>query len=602
MKDSTRLGGHSFRRTWRFSPMPDGRPQPVGWTIMKTLMDALKSDEYKDRLNIKLNSAVKGFLGSEENGVLGVLSESSGEMEEIRADAVVLASGGYCAGGDILLKYAGENAKFPTTNGPWATGDGITFGMEFGAAARDLEHVQVHPTSFVNKSDPFATTNFLAPESLRGTGGILVNGEGRRFVNELAPRDVVTNAILKNGFSLGTLLAEAKNDQGAEDRKGAWLVLSSEMVDSFGAASAGFYASKGLFSRFGSVHEAVKELEELSLEGLEQTIEEYVFSWKSGNPDTFGKDYYPSAGTLKDTAEYWIALITPALHYSMGGLRISPSAEILRKNGESGSSFSAIPGLFGAGEVTGGMHGANRLAGNSLLECVVMGRIAGERASSVSLKQLPPLVINQWTESRVRSMDSNNYHGYQTTYLELPSALHEVDAPAGQRFEIRSQKHPSIVVPNLAAGVHGVIALLIPKRYPGIYPGAKVDILLVEDSHSGASEATVNGPSVTIVASEDKAFDVLQMLRRSAENLRAVFFFLLEDAVVPDHSLLPDAQFSTIRVDSIAQLLAHLSNRGPDEEVIVTVNADTRRVLEGKIERENVFYVEYPEKKACGFG
>jgi len=74
--------------------MPDGRPQPVGWTIMKTLMDALKSDEYKDRLNIKLNSAVKGFLGSEENGVLGVLSESSGEMEEIRADAVVLASGG----------------------------------------------------------------------------------------------------------------------------------------------------------------------------------------------------------------------------------------------------------------------------------------------------------------------------------------------------------------------------------------------------------------------------------------------------------------------------------------------------------------------------
>mmetsp|Transcript_36130 Transcript_36130/g.144435 ORF Transcript_36130/g.144435 Transcript_36130/m.144435 type:complete len:93 (-) Transcript_36130:416-694(-) len=92
------------------------------------------------------------------------------------------------------------------------------------------------------------------------------------------------------------------------------------------------------------------------------------------------------------------------------------------------------------------------------------------------------------------------------------------------------------------------------------------------------------------------------MLRRSAENLRAVFFFLLEDAVVPDHSLLPDAQFSTIRVDSIAQLLAHLSNRGPDEEVIVTVNADTRRVLEGKIERENVFYVEYPEKKACGFG
>mmetsp|Transcript_36127 Transcript_36127/g.144415 ORF Transcript_36127/g.144415 Transcript_36127/m.144415 type:complete len:194 (-) Transcript_36127:1724-2305(-) len=182
MKDSTRLGGHSFRRTWRFSPMPDGRPQPVGWTIMKTLMDALKSDEYKDRLNIKLNSAVKGFLGSEENGVLGVLSESSGEMEEIRADAVVLASGGYCAGGDILLKYAGENAKFPTTNGPWATGDGITFGMEFGAAARDLEHVQVHPTSFVNKSDPFATTNFLAPESLRGTGGILVNGEGRRCV------------------------------------------------------------------------------------------------------------------------------------------------------------------------------------------------------------------------------------------------------------------------------------------------------------------------------------------------------------------------------------------------------------------------------------
>ncbi|KAJ8902263.1 hypothetical protein NDN08_006670 [Rhodosorus marinus] len=602
MKDSTRLGGHSFRRTWRFSPMPDGRPQPVGWTIMKTLIDALKSDEYKDRLNIKLNNAVKGLLGSEESGVVGVLSEFSGETEEIHADAVVLASGGYCAGGDVLLKYAGEKAKFPTTNGPWATGDGIKLGMEFGAAARDMEHVQVHPTSFVNKSDPFASTNFLAPESLRGTGGMLVNAEGKRFVNELAPRDVVTNAILENGFSLGTLLAEAKNDQGAEDRKGAWLVLSSEMVDGFGAASAAFYASKGLFSRFRSVHEAVTELEELSLEDFEQTIEEYESSWKSGKPDRFGKDYYPSGGTLKDTAEYWIALITPALHYSMGGLRISPSGEILRKKGESGSSFTAIPGLFGAGEVTGGMHGANRLAGNSLLECVVMGRIAGERASSVSLKSLPPLVRNQWTESRVRSINSNDYHGYQTTYLELPSALHEVNAPAGQRFKIRSQTHTSGVVPNLAAGIHGVIALLIPKDYPGIYPGAKVDILIVEDPHARASEATVNGPSVTVIASEDRAFDALQTLRSSAENLSAVLFLLLEDAVLPDHSLLPDVQYSRIRVESSAHLLAHLSKRGPEEEVIVAVNGDTKSVLEGKIERENVLYLESPETKSCRFG
>eukprot|EP00189_Rhodosorus_marinus_P007630 CAMPEP_0184753544 /NCGR_PEP_ID=MMETSP0315-20130426/44153_1 /TAXON_ID=101924 /ORGANISM="Rhodosorus marinus, Strain UTEX LB 2760" /LENGTH=833 /DNA_ID=CAMNT_0027232925 /DNA_START=84 /DNA_END=2585 /DNA_ORIENTATION=- len=653
MKDRTRLGGHSFPRTWRFSPMADGRPQPVGWTIMKTLIDALKSDEYKDRLNIKLNNAVKRLLGSEESGVVGVLSESSGEKEEIHADAVVLASGGtvnvdellvmlvlgttyllgapgYCAGGDVLRKYAGESAKFPTTNGPWATGDGIKLGMEFGAVARDMEHVQVHPTSFVNKSDPFTTTNFLAPESLRGTGGILVNGEGKRFVNELAPRDVVTNAILKNGFSLSALFAEAKNDRGVEDRKGAWLVLSSEMVDTFGAASASFYASKGLLSLFSSVHEAATELEKLSLEGLEQTIEEYVSSWRSGEPDTFGKDYYPSGGTLRDTAEYWIALITPALHYSMGGLRISPSAEILRRRGESGSSFTAIPGLFGAGEVTGGimalidlrgtlfsgssftaipglfgagevtggMHGANRLAGNSLLECVVMGRIAGERASSVSLKPLPPLVSDQWTESRVRSINGTDYHGYQTTSLELPSALHEVNVPAGQRFKIRSQKHGGVAVPNLAVGTHGVIAFLTPKDYPGVYPGAKVDILMLEP-RARVFEATVNGSSVTVITSEDRAFDVLQTLRRGAENLRAVFFLLLEDAVVPDNSLLPGVQFSTARVESIAALLVHLSKRGPEEEVIVAVNADARSVLEGEIERENVVYVESPEKKEC---
>uniref|UniRef100_A0A7S0BT64 FAD-dependent oxidoreductase 2 FAD-binding domain-containing protein n=1 Tax=Rhodosorus marinus TaxID=101924 RepID=A0A7S0BT64_9RHOD len=370
------------------------------------------------------------------------------------------------------------------------------------------------------------------------------------------------------------------------------------MVDRFGAASASFYASKGLLRRFSSVHEAATELEKLSLEGLEQTIEEYVSSWRSGEPDTFGKDYYPSGGTLRDTAEYWIALITPALHYSMGGLRISPSAEILRKRGESGSSFTAIPGLFGAGEVTGGMHGANRLAGNSLLECVVMGRIAGERASSVSLKPLPPLVSDQWTESRVRSINSTDYHGYKTTYLELPSALHEVNVPAGQRFKIRSQKHGGVAVPNLAVGTRGVIALLTPKDYPGVYPGAKVDILMLEP-RARASEPTVNGSSVTVITSEDRAFDTLQTLRRGAENLSAVFFLLLEDAIVPDNSLLPGVQFSTARVESITALLVHLSKRGPEEEVIVAVNADARSVLEGEIERENVVYVESPEKKEC---
>ena len=126
--------------------------------------------------------------------------------------------------------------------------------------------------------------------------------------------------------------------------------------------------------------------------------------------DKFGKSVFPDTfqGIGDETGTLFIAAITPSIHYTMGGVRISPDAEVLRVAGASnvqttGASeiaLAPIPGLFAAGEVTGGVHGANRLAGNSLLECAVFGRIAGERAADILHSGLHPLRWNAWTELR----------------------------------------------------------------------------------------------------------------------------------------------------------------------------------------------------------
>jgi len=145
------------------------------------------------------------------------------------------------------------------------------------------------------------------------------------------------------------------------------------VIQRFGAGAVGFYKFKGLIEDVGSLDQVAAKLG-VDASVLRETIQSYQAAADSGE-DALGKVSFPTAFSEKD--HFYLAFITPSLHYCMGGLEINESAQVLR----AGAEKKPVPGLFAAGEVTGGVHGANRLGGNSLLECVVYGRIAGQHAA-----------------------------------------------------------------------------------------------------------------------------------------------------------------------------------------------------------------------------
>ncbi|KAI8332147.1 FAD binding domain-containing protein [Chlamydoabsidia padenii] len=344
----SQCGGHSRARTHRCPPGPNGSPVPVGFK----LVDTLKKQAMANGIELSTNRRVRSIL-KQETGYLLTMDDN-----KMQADALILTSGGF--GGQIhdtttddgtttLLKtHAPQWIDRATTNGPWANGDGVRLGLSLGATTIDMDKVQIHPTGFVDPQDKEAMTKFLAPEALRAHGGILVNAHGHRFVNELTTRDQLTSAILATDSPI-------------------WLVLPDDAARAFGESTLGFYAKKGLVLKIDGGVDAVAHAMGLDHhQVLEATLHQY-----DAHQDHFGKTRFPCQ--MLNSSGYWLAQITPCVHYTMGGLEINTDAQILSKE-------TPIPGLFGAGEVTGGVHGSNRLAGNSLLECVVYGRTAGRNA------------------------------------------------------------------------------------------------------------------------------------------------------------------------------------------------------------------------------
>lgn len=217
----------------------------------------------------------------------------------------------------------------------------------------------------------------MAPEALRAYGGILLNGQGKRFTDELTLRDIVSSAVYRQTETVHArpegLLSKTLPDKYA----GAYMVLTEEAVEGFGKSTLGFYASKGFFKQVEGIDNLAKLLD-VDKEQLENEFKDYDAHLETKEPDAFGKTNFPDRLVPSENITYWVAMITPVVHYTMGGLSMNEHAAILKEDG------TPIEGLFGAGEVTGGVHGHNRLAGNSLLECVVFGRVAGKQAATRS--------------------------------------------------------------------------------------------------------------------------------------------------------------------------------------------------------------------------
>lgn len=345
-----RLGEHSFPRTHKGGDKLPGRT--ITLTLLKGLEEIEKNSNGEKIKILKNAKAINLIL--ENDIVIGVEYENNGQILKAFG-SVIICTGGFASDfseKSLLLKFRPDLVYLPTTSGVHCTGDGIKMALEAGAELVDMEWIQVHPTGLINPSDPDNKNKWLAAESLRGVGGILIDSDGDRFCNELGRRDYVSERMKSNSnipFRLVLNSAAAKE-------------LEWECEN---------YVKFKLMKIYQNSRELAEEMS-IDTKNLEDTFNKYNESAIKGI-DVFGKKYFKNASFTLDDKLY-VSLVTPVIHYCMGGLKINTKSEVLGKE-------KVIKGLYAAGEVAGGVHGKNRLGGNSLLECVVFGRISGAEAA-----------------------------------------------------------------------------------------------------------------------------------------------------------------------------------------------------------------------------
>ncbi|KAI0839131.1 Flavocytochrome c [Hypoxylon sp. FL0890] len=356
----SRLGGHSQPRTHR------GHDAKFpGMAITYALMQRLEelAENEPERVQIIKKARVTS-LNKEGNKVTGVTYESNGESATLDGP-VILATGGYAAdfGENSLLKqHRPDTIGLATTNGSHATGDGQKMVMAIGGNGIDMDKVQVHPTGLVDPKDPGSKWKFLAAEALRGEGGLLLNADGDRFCDELGHRDYVSGMMWK------------EKDKGKFPIR---LVLNSKASNVLDFHTR-HYSGRGLMKKM-SGKELAKEIG-CSPEHLQKTFTTYNAIAEGKQKDPWGKKYFHN-GPLDINDTFHVSVMEPVLHFTMGGIEINDKAQVLNKDKK------PFEGLYACGELAGGVHGANRLGGSSLLGCVVYGRVAGDSASNYLFQQ-----------------------------------------------------------------------------------------------------------------------------------------------------------------------------------------------------------------------
>ena len=334
------FGGASVKRIHR--PVnAEGKTVSVGSYMIPLLQENCE----KAGVKMMLDTTATEILTDANGAAVGVKATgASGETVTVNAKAVVLASGGFGANLDMVVKYKPELKGFMTTNAPGIQGQGIEMAQAIGAATVDMDQIQIHPTVEAN-------TAALITEGLRGDGAILINEEGQRFIDEVGTRDVVSAAEI------------------AQTGSYSWLVVDQAMVDASSVIQG--YIKKG-YTVTGETYEELGKAMGVDAAAFAETMDKWNGYVEAKNDPDFGRTSF--ANPL-NTAPYYAVKVTAGVHHTMGGLKINANTEVLNEKGE------VIPGLFAAGEVTGGVHGANRLGGNAVADFTVFGRIAGAAAS-----------------------------------------------------------------------------------------------------------------------------------------------------------------------------------------------------------------------------
>ena len=334
------FGGASVKRIHR--PVDaEGKTLSVG----SYMIPLLEENCQKAGVQMMLNTTATEILTDDNGAAVGIKATgASGETVTVSAKAVVLTTGGFGANLDMVVEYKPELKGFMTTNAPGILGQGIKMAQAIGADTVDMDQIQIHPTVEAN-------TAALITEGLRGDGAVLINAEGKRFIDEVGTRDVVSAAEI------------------AQTGSYSWLVVDQAMVDASSVIQG--YIKKG-YTVTGETYEELGKAMGVDEAAFAETMNTWNGYVEAKNDPDFGRT---SFANKLDTAPYYAIKVTAGVHHTMGGLKINTNTEVLNENGE------VIPGLFAAGEVTGGVHGANRLGGNAVADFTVFGRIAGAAAS-----------------------------------------------------------------------------------------------------------------------------------------------------------------------------------------------------------------------------
>ena len=343
LSDVGLMGGSSVKRTHR----PKGG-SAIGPHLMKVLNDATTNKN----IEIRTSNKVTGLLSAIDGRVTGVkVQNANGSTYSLTAKAVIIATGGFGANLDMVTSLQPSLKGFATLNHPGATGDAFGWMKAVGGHTIQMANIQIHPTAE-------ATNHILITEAVRGNGAILVNYEGKRFCNEMDTRDVVSAAIL-----------EQKQDK-------AFLIFDQGVRKSLAAIET--YANQHLLNEGNTVAELAEGIG-IPAADLEATLNRYNTQQKAGVDEDYGRSATEMPVSLEN-APYYAVCVTPAIHHTMGGLSVNTDTQVLKEDG------TPVAGLYAAGEVTGGLHGANRLGGNGVADIVVNGRLAGLAAAKFQKK------------------------------------------------------------------------------------------------------------------------------------------------------------------------------------------------------------------------
>ena len=454
------------------------------------------------------------------------------EPFSLYANNVILATGGFASDrshGSYLEQYRPEYMNFPATAGTFSTGDGITLAAGLGAGTRDMEKIQLHPTGFINPNDRSNPNKVLAAELLRGVGGILLTKDtGQRFCNELGTRAYISDTMLSHN-----------NPQYAQTHKWDsttnsqlptfYLVLSSKAAKE-ASKHVEIYTHKGLLTKVVGV-DALATFMNLPKESLISTLRSYHDAATRGM-DEFEKTVFrnvpppPVADTdLSSKEEFAVGEVSPVLHYCMGGLVIDKEGSVLQQ-----STGEPILGLHAAGEVTGGVHGKNRLGGNSLLECAVFGTIIGQKISITN-----PVIDEDRHDGTTKFAPTTNaFDQYKHDHQKLREiTLDELYNSAHDTGNDSNTDHNKIFV-----AIHGIVYDL--THFANKHPGGAETInrlggtdatKVFSAMHSGKMleqveghivgrlvETTETNPKKNVVESANKSITIQELKKHNTPN------------------------------------------------------------------------------------